>query len=365
MKGVSEIMNSLSICMIVKNEEDVLARCLDCVQEFADELIIVDTGSTDQTKKIAANYTEHIFDFPWVDDFAAARNFSFRQATKDYVMWLDADDVLDRENLEGLKQLKNTLDPAVDVVMMKYDVAFDENNRPTFSYYRERIVKQSKHFQWVGAIHEVIPTSGNIFYCPLAVSHRKTHPNEPQRNLKIFQKLLAEGKQLDPRQQYYYARELYHNGYFALAIQQFETFLAEGKGWVENNISACKDLAACYNQTQEKNKALLALFHSFQYDTPRAEICCDIGKCLLEQQLYKTAIFWYELATNCVVDTESGGFYLLDCYGYIPYMQLCVCYDKLGQIEQAIKYNEKAGQIKPLDKSYLYNKKYFESQKTH
>ena len=93
-------MASISLCMIVKNEEDVLGRCLDSVADLVDEIVIVDTGSTDRTREIAARFTDQIFDFPWQDDFAAARNESFAHATMDYCMWLDADDVLLEEDRE-------------------------------------------------------------------------------------------------------------------------------------------------------------------------------------------------------------------------------------------------------------------------
>ena len=89
---------TISLCMIVKNEERVLARCLDSVADLVDEIIIVDTGSTDATKEIAARYTEQIYDFVWQDDFAAARNFSFSKASMDYIYAPDADEVLDAEN---------------------------------------------------------------------------------------------------------------------------------------------------------------------------------------------------------------------------------------------------------------------------
>lgn len=354
-------MRSLSVCMIVKNEEDVIGRCLQCVKGFADEIIIVDTGSTDKTKEIAAGYTNAIYDFPWTYDFGAARNFSFGKASKDYIMWLDADDVIDEENQNGIKKLMSGLEPSVDMVMMKYDVAFDENGNPTFSYYRERIMKRSKQYQWVGAIHEAIEPSGTIIHSELAVSHKKIRANEPKRNLRIFEKLLEEGKQLDPRQSYYYARELYYNDQIPTAIERFEKFLSDEKGWIENNISACKDLAVCYLKIGEDEKAFFTLVRSFVFDEPRAEICCEIGKYLLKHKRYKAAIFWYELAADRTMDCRSGGFCLTDCYGYIPYMQLCVCYDKLGEREKAIEYNERAGRIKPEDKSYLFNKQYFSS----
>ena len=87
-------MITVSLCMIVKNEEQVLRRCLESAKSFADEIILVDTGSTDKTKEIGKTYGGKIFDFPWRDDFAAARNEAFSKATMDYCMWLDADDVV-------------------------------------------------------------------------------------------------------------------------------------------------------------------------------------------------------------------------------------------------------------------------------
>jgi glycosyltransferase involved in cell wall biosynthesis len=84
--------NLLSLCMIVKNEENVLARCLDSVKTLVDEMIIVDTGSTDKTKQIALQYTDKVFDFGWTNDFAAARNESIRHATGKWILVLDADE---------------------------------------------------------------------------------------------------------------------------------------------------------------------------------------------------------------------------------------------------------------------------------
>ena len=88
-------MISISMCMIVKNEQDILARCLDSYAGTYDELIIVDTGSTDNTKEIAAHYTDKIYDFEWINDFSAARNFAFSKAGCDYIFSADADEVLD------------------------------------------------------------------------------------------------------------------------------------------------------------------------------------------------------------------------------------------------------------------------------
>ena len=87
-------MDTISLCMIVRDEEPVLIRCLESAAGLYDELVIVDTGSADRTREIARGYTDKVYDFPWVDDFSAARNFAFERASMHYCMWLDADDVI-------------------------------------------------------------------------------------------------------------------------------------------------------------------------------------------------------------------------------------------------------------------------------
>ena len=99
-------MITISLCMIVKNEERILKRCLDSVRDLVDEIIIVDTGSTDATKWIAAGYTDKIYDFTLNDDFSAARNFAFSKATKEYIYSADADEVLSEENRRRFRLLK-------------------------------------------------------------------------------------------------------------------------------------------------------------------------------------------------------------------------------------------------------------------
>ena len=99
-------MKTISLCMIVKDEENVIERCLKSVKGIFDEIIIVDTGSSDNTKKIVSKYTDKIYDYKWNNDFSEARNYSFSKATCDYIMWLDADDVLLEEDAKKLKQLR-------------------------------------------------------------------------------------------------------------------------------------------------------------------------------------------------------------------------------------------------------------------
>jgi len=135
---------TISLCMIVKNEEDALSRCLNSVQGIADEIIIVDTGSTDGTKEIASTFSDKLYDFTWINDFAAARNYAFSFANMEYILWLDADDVILEQDREQFLALKRTLDRTVDSVTMHYNLSHDDNGNVTSSLRRNRLVKRSR-----------------------------------------------------------------------------------------------------------------------------------------------------------------------------------------------------------------------------
>ena len=124
MRRKGAAMAELSLCMIVKNEEARLARCLKSVCGAVDEIIILDTGSTDATKAIAREFTPSVYDYAWDDDFAAARNTSFAYAKRPFILWLDADDVLESSEREKLIALKRRLTADVDAVMMPYHTGF-------------------------------------------------------------------------------------------------------------------------------------------------------------------------------------------------------------------------------------------------
>ena len=155
-------MSTISLCMIVKDEEKVIERCLNTVVDIVDEIIIVDTGSQDSTKEKVKKYKADIYDFPWKDDFAEARNFAFSKARMDYILWLDADDVLEKEDQEKLKLLKENLNNTVDVISMMYVLSTDENNNPVVSLRRNRIVKRKNNYIWIGKVHEYLEVYGNI-----------------------------------------------------------------------------------------------------------------------------------------------------------------------------------------------------------
>lgn len=352
-------MITVSLCMIVKNEEETLARCLRSVQGVADEIVIVDTGSTDRTKEIAADFTDKIFDFEWIDDFSAARNFSFAQATMDYILWLDADDILTAEDAERFKSLKEQMAADLDVVMMRYNTGFDAQGKVVFSYYRERLSRRSGDFRWREPVHEYLEAGGKRLMSDVCITHAKPHTRVSGRNIRIYENLLKKGETLTPRGMYYYARELKDHGRYGEAIKQFRMFLDSGLGWVEDNIAACGDMARCYIMENRPDDAVSAMLQSFRYDEPRAETCCQLGYFFKEQSRFKQAAFWFELALTLKPDTASWGFRHEDSAGYVPCIELAVCCDKMGDYERAAAFNERAGTYKPDSPAVQYNRKYF------
>lgn len=354
-------MITISLCMIVKNEEAVLSRVLESMKNVADEIIVVDTGSTDKTKEIAKKYTNLVFDFKWIQDFSAARNFACQRASMDYWMWLDADDLVSEKSQKELLKLKGTLDKSVDMVMMKYVTGFDNKGKPTFSFYRERLIKNGCGYRWEGKVHETVTPQGNVISLPIEIEHRKARRGNPDRNINIYENMLKRGEVLEARHKYYYARELYYHERYKEAADIFINFIDEPEGWVENKIDACMQLSYCYEKLNMEKERVAILFYSFTFDNPRAEICCEIGKIMIKRQAYNQAVFWYKQALNSKLNEDSGGFIQRDCYDYIPYIQLCVCYDKLGLYDEAFKYHKLSMAVKPDDEAVKFNQKYFKN----
>ncbi len=112
---------SISLCMIVRDEEHYLEKTLQSVQGLVDEIIIVDTGSVDQTIRVAKKYTNKIFLYKWDHDFSKARNFALNKATKDWILVLDADETINKEDHELIKELtKSKQYDAYSLVQVSY-----------------------------------------------------------------------------------------------------------------------------------------------------------------------------------------------------------------------------------------------------
>ena len=154
---------TLSVCMIVKNAQGTLYRCLDSIKPIADEIIICDTGSADHTIEIAREYTDQVHSIPWEDDFAAARNRSIENAAGDWILWLDADEyLLGAENLA--KYLRDNMYHGY--VIRQHHHALDAQFKPDVPV---RLFRNHHGVRFFGCVHEHPETELNKGVTPAVI----------------------------------------------------------------------------------------------------------------------------------------------------------------------------------------------------
>lgn len=355
-------MKEISLCMIIKNEEQTIARCLDSVKDLVDEIIIVDTGSTDKSKEIVSKYTDKIYDFEWVEDFAKARNFSFSKATKDYIMWLDADDIILEEDREKFRKLKPTIGDA-DIYMFVYNYSFDANGTPKVIQNRARLLKREKNYTWVSPIHEVIIPTGNIVYTDICITHKKIQINERDRNMRIFKKMIQDGIKFDNRQQYAYAKEYKYSNNIDQAIIEYKKLIDEHIDEYENNkhfmYKSLIDISDCYKIKGDIKKEKEALMTIISNQEPYIKVSAKLGDLFFREKSYDAALFWLKYAVSTDKKTEEANEY--DHY-FLPYLEIGICYYYKNDYENAMKYNEMAGNLRPDDSAYKKNKEIYEKK---
>jgi glycosyltransferase involved in cell wall biosynthesis/predicted Zn-dependent protease len=166
----------VSLCVIVKNEEGNLPGCLGSAADLVDEVIVVDTGSTDRTKEIATRYGAKVFDFPWCDSFAAARNETLRHATGDWVFWLDADDRLDEDNRAKLRSVFAGLGNENAAYAMKCLCLPDALTGTSTVVDHIRMFRNRPDVRWSYRVHEqILPavrqSGGEVRWADVVVRH--------------------------------------------------------------------------------------------------------------------------------------------------------------------------------------------------
>ena len=166
----------VSLSMIVRNEEANLPGCLESAADLVDEVIVVDTGSTDRTKEVAARFGAKVFDFPWVDSFAAARNESLRHATGEWVFWLDADDRLDATNRERLRRLFGSLGDGRAAYSMTCLCLPDPHAPTATEVIHVRLFPNRPAIRWRYRVHEqILPAlrgaGGTVIATDVVIQH--------------------------------------------------------------------------------------------------------------------------------------------------------------------------------------------------
>lgn len=329
-------MISISLCMIVKNEEAVLARCLDSVADLVEEIIVVDTGSTDRTREIAAAYTDKIYDFQWIYDFSAARNYAFSLASCDYIYSADADEVLDEENRERFRALKESLLPEVEIVQMKYGNQLQHNT--VYNYdeeYRPKLFKRLRQFTWIEPIHETIQLQPVVYDSDIVITHMPQE-NHGGRDLANFERQVREGRRLSKHLHNMYARELLIAGepeHLKRACACFEDSAEDTERSSDELMEAFCVLARAYRIQGD-------FLEFFRYAMKAmaaggcSEVCLELGLFYEQdrQDAAEAAMWYYNAAyeTEPVLVLESGGRRALE--------RLVYCYRQLGLEEQAAEY---------------------------
>ncbi|MCI5621504.1 MAG: glycosyltransferase family 2 protein [Lachnospiraceae bacterium] len=307
-------MITVSLCMIVKNEETVLARCLDSLDGLMDEIIIVDTGSIDRTKEIAGKYTNQVYDYEWNNDFSQARNYTLSLAHCDYIYCADADEVMDEENREKFRQLKQVLLPEIEIVQMLYSGQYDSNTVYNFDEeYRPKLFRRLRSFQFINPIHETLRLDPVVYDSDIRIFH-KPHGLHTDRDMEIFETHYSpENAPLIPFElQRMYAKELFISGkdeHFLHAIPVFLRILAKDECSSDELLYASCVLARAYRLTGD-TASFFKYAMKATLSESCSEICMELGHFYEERNDLEEAHIWYYNAafeTTPICNIHSGG----------------------------------------------------------
>jgi glycosyltransferase involved in cell wall biosynthesis len=328
--------------MICRNEENNIGELLSRVCPILEEVHIVDTGSTDNTlpiiKKLQEQYSNlHLHHFEWVDDFAAARNYSLsRCQNTEWIFWLDGDDLIDADALRKFKD--EVLDnPAVGAWHLPYQYA------PNVWLNRERFVRREKDPVWRGAIHEFIDVKGAAtkLYEPLAVIHNSVgKERDGTRNLRILRKEYEKDAS-NPRTAYYFGKELFDAQQYEEAKKVLLAYLPIAN-YYDDEIGARYRLGQIYLMEKSYDEALRVAEPIYRLSGPernRAEYYYIFGEVEYAQKNPALAASWYE---RCLCKPPKRGIIRQDLWTLSPIIKLLLCYRDLGEWDKVFHYIPKA-----------------------
>lgn len=374
---------SLSLAMIVKNEEQNMAQCLSSVQRLVNEIVIIDTGSTDKTKEIAAQFTAKTFDFSWTDNFAAARNEALKHATGDWVLILDADEIIAAEDHPKIKEAINNWDlSGYQILTRNYTNStsmtswqpgsstdpYARSYAGWFPSLKVRLFQRKEGIQFEGRIHEMVDASivqngGKLAVLPIPVHHyggEEKDPAKVQRYLELSQKKVAENS--TDAKAYFELGVLYKEvGHYADA----EQMLLKSVELDDTHLAPRLNVAIIQQKQGKYDDAIgnyLAIIEKENTISPDAHF--GLGFCYFRQNKLEEALTQFQLAVKynpSFVDAyinlgavweRLGGFQegveaLQDAIALAPqnaraYYNLGVIWEKVGNLAQAKAAYEKA-----------------------
>lgn len=342
----------LSLCMIVKNEELYLKDCLESVFSFVDEIILVDTGSTDRTVEIAKKYTQSIYHFEWCDDFSKARNFALDKTNNDWVLILDADEVIKSFDIDSVNQFIARNESTIGRLKILNNYIDGDEKR----CYVDRLSRlfNKKYYQYDGAIHEqVVPTGAHkelYEQVDITIEHKGymddvvLAKNKIERNIQLLKNEYDKHSQ-DMYIVYQIGKSYQMHGNYQEAIYWFEKALEE-----------TPDIALVYVQD---------LIESFGYVLLKCERYADALSLKAYEDVYKhSADFMFMMGSvymnNAHFDEAINAYKrstqltrakVVGVNTFLAHYNLGVIYEVLGNYYDAyIEYSEAGAYAKAINR---------------
>jgi len=354
---------TISLCMIVKNEEAMLPRCLDSVRHLVDEMIIVDTGSTDNTIEIAERYGAQVYTYPWNSSFADARNYAMRQAKMDWIFIMDADNELPAEDAGKLRDMvSGQVDATAWFCKTISYLGDDPDPTNVICNLNIYLVRNHMGYRFVGDIHEQISCGDSTKKPVTAISdmrvyhygylnHAVQSQGKRERNMAMIQQEL-EKRPGDPFMLYnlgneYYARSRVQEAYdcYLKSFEKFDPDVGYSTKLILRLIVCCDILG---KTSQELNYIDKGLKHYPRY----TDLEFIRGTLWLTKERYLAAIRSYK---RCLKMGESP-LLLSNIPGVGTYraaQMLCQLHNNLGETPAAIRYARLALKFAPNNREAL------------
>lgn len=189
---------NLSVCIIAKNEEKNIRRCLESLKSYNFEIVVVDTGSTDDTEKIAQQYTDRVYYFQWKNNFSSARNFAISKSTKTYVMSIDCDECIDYIDVKKLQNLLAERKKQVGRIKIRNHLTKSGTGQENTEWINRIFSKELFHYE--GCIHEQVTAMNGEEYetyqAPVVILHtgydlpENERKQKAERNINLLQQEL-------------------------------------------------------------------------------------------------------------------------------------------------------------------------------
>ena len=342
-----KLLLNISLCMIVRNEEDNLSKCLDSVKNLVNEIIIVDTGSVDMTKNIALQYTPKVYDYTWDNDFSKARNFSIEYAENDMILILDADEVVKEYDINELEDFICAYSQEIGRLIIINE--FNTFNRLMEEKVRLGRVFSKKHYQYSGMIHEqLISISGteNIYHdISITLRHNgyngdlKARKLKAERNISLLLSQLKETPE-NPYLYYQLGKSYYMKEEFHDTVRYLEKALEFN---LNTKLDYVIDLVETYGYAlinTEQYEVALHMLNIYDEFNHSADFLFLIALILMNNEYYEEAI------QEFIKATKKNSSKVIGVNGELAYYNIGVIYECLGDKLKAQEYYNKCSNIK-------------------